>query len=297
MTAAAANANATSERLADQLEKIIEKRIEEDNLVLPALPAVAAKCLEILKSPDFSIKEAAALIEKDPILAVQVIKLVNSAALGTREPIKKVQDAITRLGVQKLKGFLVEAAARKVFDSKDGRIAATNRIIWEHSVVTAAVSADVAALANAGDPQTAHMAGLLHDIGKPIVASMLLEAERSITMTRPGASWIGSTDWVKVVQRIHRKLGLKLAQKWEIPEQVIKAIRDCEEYDNGDRLSAANAVRLANALVKANGIYEGDVNKDDIQALVMIGQSMLGVDANACRQLVTTAKNSVKNAL
>jgi L-aminopeptidase/D-esterase-like protein len=59
-------------------------------------------------------------------------------------------------------------------------------------------------------------------------------------------------------------------------------------------LSAANSVRLANALVKEQGIYEGEIAKDDVEALVMIGQSMMGVDAAACHQLALTAKNNLK---
>jgi putative nucleotidyltransferase with HDIG domain len=284
----------SAERLAEQLQRIITKRIEEDSLVLPMLPLVATKCLEVLKNPNFSLKDLAAVIEKDPIVTVQLLRFVNSAAIGTREPIKKVQDAVARLGVNQLRTFLVEAATRRLFESKDTRILTTNKRIWEHSLVVASVAADIAALANSGDAETAYLAGLLHDVGKPVVAAMLLEAERSIRLSRPDAVWISPADFLTVVQKIHRPLGIKLAQKWEVPEPVIRAIRDCDDYDSSERSSAANAVRLANAIVKEQGIYEGEVNKDDVEAMVMIGQSVLGVDISACRQLVGSVRAAVK---
>jgi len=284
----------SADRLAEQLQRIISKRIDDDSLVLPMLPLVATKSLELLKNPNFSMKDVAAVIEKDPMITVQLLRFTNSAALGTRDPIKKVQDAVARLGANQLRTFLIEAATRRLFESKDTRILATNKRIWEHSLVVASVAADIAALANSAEAEAAYLGGLLHDVGKPVVASMLLEAERSIRLSRPDAVWIGPADFLTVVQKIHRPLGIKLAQKWEVPEPVLRAIRDCDDYDSAERSSAANAVRLANAIVKEQGIYEGEVNKDDVEAMVMIGQSVLGVDISACRQLVGSVRTAVK---
>lgn len=290
-----ATTNSTaSTRLADQMQKIIEKRLAEDKLVLPTLPTAITQSLELMKNPNAPTREIAAVIEKDPMVAVQLIKLANSAAMGTREPIKKVNDAAVRLGFNKLRTFLVEVGARRVFESKDSRIVALNKKIWEHSVVVAAVAADIAALASVTDAEFAYLAGLLHDIGKPIVGSMLLEAERSIRLTRPDAMWISPEDWLAVVQKIHRPVGVMVAKKWELPEPALRAIRDCEDYDSAERNSAANAVRLANAVVKEQGVYESAVNKDDVEAMVMIGQSVLGIDISACRQLVGSVQAAVR---
>jgi len=62
---------------------------------------------------------------------------------------------------------------------------------------------------------------------------------------------------------------------------VRAGVRDCGEYDGNDRLSVANIVRFANAVVKRRGIYVGPVDKDDTDAMVMIGQSLLGLDDKA----------------
>jgi len=49
-------------------------------------------------------------------------------------------------------------------------------------------------------------------------------------------------------------------------------------YDNADRLSIANCVRFANAVANQNGVYVGQMVKDDVDALVMIGKSLLNID-------------------
>ena len=223
---APAPAPAPQGRLATELEKIVTKRIASDQLILPAIPAVALKCLNLTKDPDFSLKDAAAIIERDPILTAQIIRLANSAAMATRDPAQSVLAAVTRMGLQKLRTFLIESSARQVFESRDPRIVEASRGVWEHSVAVAMVGREVVASSKNGSPDFGYLAGLLHDVGKPIVAAMLLEAEKAILGAKATATWIDSSEWIGVVQRAHRHVGVALAEKWEMPEPVCRGIRD-----------------------------------------------------------------------
>jgi putative nucleotidyltransferase with HDIG domain len=272
------------QRLSDQLESIVSRRIANDQLVLPALPAAAVKCLTLLKNPDFSLREAAAIIETDPILAARLLKLANSAAYGGRESSKTISHAVTRLGLQRLRTFLIEASGQKLFESNDRRIADACRTLWTHSVAVAVVARDATTLCGGGDPEMAYLGGLLHDVGKPVVAAMLLDAERAVLEAKKHAMWISGADWVAVVQRIHRRVGVALVERWEMPQPVRNAVRDCEEYDNADRVSVANVVRFANAVVKQRDIYVGAVNAEDNDAMVMIGRSLLNLDDEAVQR-------------
>ena len=284
-------------RLAAELEKIVTKRIASDQLVLPAMPAVALKCLNLIKDPDFSLKEAAGIIERDPILTALIMRLANSAAMATRDAAQSVLAAVTRMGVQKLRTFLIESSARKVFESRDPRIVEASRGVWEHSLAVAMLGRDIVAFSNAGSPDFGYLAGMLHDVGKPIVAAMLLEAEKAILGAKASATWIDSGEWIGVVQRVHRQVGVALAEKWEMPEPVLRGIRDCQEYDNSDRLSIANAVRFANALAKQEGIYVGEVATEDNDALVMVGRSLLGLDEETVTRLTANLRDKVKEQL
>jgi putative nucleotidyltransferase with HDIG domain len=297
MTDVAPAAPAPQGALAEQLEKIVMKKIASDQLVLPAMPVTALKCLTMLKNPDFSLKDAATLVERDPVLTAQVMKLASNAALATREPVQSVLNAVTRFGIQKLKSFLIESSARKVFESRDARIAEASRGLWEHSLAVAIMARDVVAFANCGQPEFGYLGGLLHDVGKPIVAAMLLEAEKAILAAKPNMAWISSDEWIAIIQRIHRQVAVALAKKWEMPEAVCRSIQDCEEYDNADRLSIANAVRFANAVAKQQGLYIGAVNLEDIGALVMIGQSLLGMEGEVLSRLSDGLKTKVKEQM
>ena len=115
-------APAATERISLELKKIALHRIAEDNLVLPSTPAVAARCLGMLREPGLNMKVLANTIERDPMLAAQVTRLANSAAYGAGLTSWGLAQSVMRLGQQRIKLLLVEACARQVFDSRDRRI-------------------------------------------------------------------------------------------------------------------------------------------------------------------------------
>jgi len=281
-------------KFAEQLEQIVKARIESDSLTLPALPAVAFKAIELTRAPDINLQDVVALIEKDPILAAQILRLCNSVAMTTREPCSSISQAVTRLGTKNLRTTLVEISARRIFESRDVKIAAAVKALWEHSRAVAQLAQRVAVVAGAADPDTAYLAGLLHDVGKPVVATILLEAESQI-LQRNARLWIDFSTWMDVVQRCHRPIGLSLAQKWQLSDEIQHAIQECADYDPGNRLSTGNAVRFANAVAKQLGIYAGAVNAEENDALVMVGRSLLGIDDETLTRLSKDLKEKSRD--
>lgn len=287
-------APAATERLSLELKKIALHRIAEDKLVLPSTPAVAARCLAMLREPGLNMKVLANTIERDPMLAAMVTRLANSAAHGAGLTTWGLAQSVMRLGQGRIKMVLVEACARQVFDSRDKRITEAFKGIWEHSVAVALLARDASALLGGGlDADSAYLSGLLHDVGKPIVGSFLLEAEKMLTAGRH-AEWIGSNDWMKTVSDCHRPVGVALVEKWQMPAEIVNCVRDCTEYDPGNRGSIANVVRFANALAKREGIYVGAIDASDVDALVMIGRSLLGLGEDVVARLSANLKDRVR---
>jgi putative nucleotidyltransferase with HDIG domain len=272
---------AAGDKLATEIERIVTARIAAGRLVVPALPTVATTCLDLLREPEFAHRRLVAQIEGEPLLAALIVRAANGAAYGT--PVSGIDQAVQRLGAQRLKTLIVEYASRQLFRSTNRAIDDAARMIWVHSVAVANLARDIAALAGNPDADGCYLAGLLHDIGKPVVAAMLLEAERSVGAR--GARWIESDAWTATVERTHRAVGVAIATEWQLPEQVTAAIRDCSDYDVGNRGSIANLVRLANAVAKREGFAAGPVDATDVDAMIMLGRSILGADEDAIARL------------
>lgn len=287
---------AMAEKLSQEVQTILEKRISENQLTLPPPPSVVMKTMALLRDPNFTPKDASPIIERDTIIAARVLRAANSVQHGSMERAKSLPQALTRLGVDRLRTVLIEVSANRLFESRDARIAEATKGLWTHSLAVAMLSRDVAALCGVSETEAAYLSGLLHDIGKPVVAWVLLEAEKSVVGTRTNV-WIDPDVWIEVINLSHRPVGVSLAQKWGLPETVTSAIQDCAEYNGSDRLSVANSVRFANALAKREGIYVGKVDQADAEALVMIGRSLLGIDDNVLSRLSGGLSDRVKTLM
>src|SRR5687768_14512413 len=136
----------STDKLAAQMEQIILNRIAQDKLTAATLPQTAEKVLQVLRDPNFTTKRVVALIEKDPLLAVRVLRVANSAVYGGGGNLARLDSAVSRLGSQKLRTLLIDLSARQVFVSKDKRIARAMDGIWEHSLAVALIARDLTAL-------------------------------------------------------------------------------------------------------------------------------------------------------
>jgi putative nucleotidyltransferase with HDIG domain len=274
------------QKLASELERIVLDRIAANRLVLPAMPAVPQRCLDILREPDFNVRKLVKELEAEPVLALLVIRAANAASYGRSTALQALDQAVVRIGSRALRTLITEYAVNELFESSNRQLKDANRRVWEHSVVVALLARDIAALIGTVEPDTCYLAGLLHDIGKPVLGAMLLEIDRKLGRATPG--WIDLRAWTHIIENSHRKVGVAVATEWKLPEPITAAIRDCSDYDSSDRASAGNVVRLSNALAKREGYTTGPIDAADIEAMVMVGMSMLGADTSVVDRLVVS---------
>jgi putative nucleotidyltransferase with HDIG domain len=278
-----------STKIGSELERIVLERIAANRLVLPAMPAVPQRCLDILRDPDFNVRKLVKEIESEPVLALLVVRAANAASYGRSNATQALDQAVGRIGARQLKLMLTEYAVNELFESSNRQIKEANRKIWEHSLVVALLARDISALIGNVEPDTCYLAGLLHDIGKPVLGAMILEIDRKLGRATPG--WIDANGWTQIIESSHRKVGIAVASEWKLPEPITAAIRDCSDYDGADRTSIGNIVRLANAFAKREGYITGPSDAADVEALIMVGMSMLGADTQVVDRLVSSIRS------
>lgn len=262
--------------LSDRLIRIVQARLETDDASLPVLPDAATRSLNLVKDPNSTARQIAVALERDPLLTAQVLRAASSAAYGGGGPIVTLEQAVARIGMQRLRGLIMSAVAFGLFESNDIRIREMTKGLWDHSIAVGIVARDLVALAGEGDPEAAYLGGLLHDVGKQIVGGFLLEAEKQIKQLR-NKRWMESEAWIDTVAATHRQAAVALVEKWKLPEEIVACIRE-DEYDPEKRTCIGNFVRFANAVVKLEGIYVGNVDTDEVRAMILVGRSMLGMD-------------------
>ena len=274
------------------LSNIILRRINDNRLQLPSMPLVALKCLDILRDPNVSFADIARVIEQDPVIATRVLRVVNSAAYSRQTAVKTLEQAVSQIGVKPMRILLVEVAAVQVFTSRSTGIRQKFKLIWEHCLAVGMLSRDLAErLKSRIQPDLAYLAGLLHDIGKPVVGGLLLEAERKL-IEELDVPWMTETLWQKTVAESHRAVGAAVSAAWRLPREVGEAIQNCDAYDReAGPHSCANLVRFANTLAKREGIYVGTVSSEEIIAAILQGRAVLGVDESTEAALIATLRD------
>lgn len=261
--------------LVENLLSIVLERIESDRLVLPAMPASAMEAVKELDKPNVTFRRIAEIIGNDPVLTPQLYRLASTARFGNAGPPKTMEQAISRLGMSTLKTTLIELSAHQVYDSRNRKIRKSFKGIWDHTVAVGVAARSVAEVLDF-DPFAAHLAGLMHDVGKPIVGALLLEAEKQLGMKKK--EWLTEENWNKVIESAHRQVGSALAKKWELPDEVVHVLNGAQEYSHSEDDKCANIVRFANAFAKRCGRACGDFEEDIIEDIVTEGVDILGLD-------------------
>ncbi|MDP1825861.1 MAG: HDOD domain-containing protein [Archangium sp.] len=258
--------------LASKLKDIISKRLQSDTLRLPSLPEVAMKAIELCSNPDVRFAAIAAHLEKDPFISSRLLRVANSPVFGGMVRATTMESAVARLGIKQLLGLLQELAAEQVFSSKDATIRNAFRGIWEHCLGVAHLARDLATELKTLDPNTAYLAGLFHDIGKPVVAALLLEVERGAS----SQSFVSGGVWQRAIEECHRDVGSIIAFRWFLPREVAAAVASLESYDyRRGRASCVNVVRVANALCQREGLDVRAVDPAIVARVIVQGRQLL----------------------
>lgn len=275
--------------VANELLTIIERKLESGLVPLPAMPIAVVEALALLDQPNCDFSQVAARLQADPLVTTRVLGLVNSPAFGAREPIKELSAACRRLGMKPLRSLLVGLSARQAFRSRDARIREQFENIWSHCVATALLARRLADCVFGVDPSAAYLAGLLHDIGKPVVAVFLLEAEKHL-LEELGASWLSPAVWGQTVEAAHQRVGLTVATHWGLPEEVREAIAGQREYEASRRYG--NLVRYVDALATVEGFGADQETRETMETL-LAGRELLKLDEASEAQLTDGLEHEV----
>lgn len=271
----------------------VRERLDRGELELPALPPSTRACLESLRLPGLSFAQLAAVAEKDPRLASQLVRLANSAAFPSRAPAKSLEQAIGRLGAQGLRQALIEIAARPLYEPKEPRIKDLYRRPWARALalglacerVAIEVGASVDASSVRGSdgaelPALAYLAGLLFDLGRPIAAQAVLTLERQ-SPARAANALNEVTLW-RSVELVFRPVSAELARRWVLPEGVARAIARSGSPEDAAGFALGAIVRFGAALVAREGLPVLRRGPEEAtEEILADGRRQLAIDAKS----------------
>lgn len=224
-------------------------RIQSCVETLPALPQAVREVMQAMQRDDVSVERSVHLIEQDQALAARTLRVANSAFYGMSGRVGRIGDAVTLLGLRAVSGVLLAVSFSNGLDTS--RCAGFDfRGYWRHSMATA-LTARLLAPRLRLDPDEGFVAGLLHDIGKLVLAAhfpvegaqaLALALSADVPDVEAERATLGLT---------HAQIGAVLVRHWRFPAPVVQAV---EHHAQPSEASDPAAHALAELLQVANAV-------------------------------------------
>jgi putative nucleotidyltransferase with HDIG domain len=228
-----------------------------------------------LASPNASAESVADLIRKDMSLTAKILQLVNSAFFGVAHTVEDVRDAVQILGFSTVRTLSLSIYVFSRFDPATMPGFPMDRM-WNHSMATGLLARRIAARewGNLGIVEAAFTGGILHDIGKLVLAYSLPEMfQRSVDLAqeRGMALWRAENE---VIGGNHAEVGAYLLGLWGLPATIVESVawhhhphmREPQEFSPLTAVHMANFVQARKVPVFGDGLLE-EVDQDYLRAL------------------------------
>ncbi len=203
-------------QLPQALRGFLEERIASKRLELPMLPDISFQIVNLCRSEDADAAQLTELLHRDQSLAGNVLRIANSPLAGSQEAIVSLQQAVSRLGLTKVRevalaasmhGLVFDCGARKHLISE----------LWVHCLTTALCAKEIARLRRE-NVEEAFLCGLLHDMGKPVLLQSLLEHEKEQGET------IEDSIVLLALDHFHAEIAAALIEAWRLPATMAETI-------------------------------------------------------------------------
>lgn len=194
---------------------------------LPVLSPNALKLVQLISQSDYEVDDVIKIVTLDTGLTSQILRVVNSPVYNLMKPVQSVERAVVILGEQIIVGIALRYIANHLFDKDLPGYNSQGGDLWSHDLRVAIASREIARLSGYElGPDLAFTAGLLHDIGKVVIADFLNNSADYILNKIQNAQFM---DYLKAEDALlgtnHAKVGYVMAKEWSLPASLQMAIR------------------------------------------------------------------------
>lgn len=232
----------------------IERRLR-DCARLPSLSTINQTLRDMLDSEQRYSTRIADIIRLDPSLTARLLRLVNSVYYGLSTPVNSIEDAVFYLGLKQIRQLVMVTPVIEDFTRLAGGAAFPWRDFWQHCISTAILTREVIGAQQTPSDEVDYVSGLIHDVGKIVMASAFPEHFEAIY--RHGEP--GTTDLLQLETATlgmdHAELGALYLQNHHLPDGLVEVARYHHQPERAvHHAPMVAAVHIADLLTRHAGI-------------------------------------------
>ncbi len=199
------------------------RRILEKTKALPPAPTVSAALSVLLKDDAARSQDFERIIRFAPDLTANLLRLANTDYFGRRRNISSIRRAVAVLGTDRIFELACGAWFCGVLPERIPGYDVSAKSLWIHSVAVGVLCEQLAVAARIRPPETAFAAGLLHDVGKLAVGT-LLEDKLDLIMTDVHTHRLSFIEAERrALSMDHAEVGEILCDTWNLPKNIAYA--------------------------------------------------------------------------
>jgi HD-like signal output (HDOD) protein len=241
-------------------DEVIRRRIDGCPK-LGSLQSINRALSDLVNSEQSLNSQIAEIIRRDPSLAARLLRMVNSVYFGLSTRVNNIEEAVFFLGLRQIRELSMATPVIEELEKLQSNTPVTLpwKDLWSHSIGTAIVTREILASTSLQiDDDTDYLVGLLHNVGKVVMANAFPD-ELRILMAMPART---PEDFCRMEQDLigwdHGRIGAHYLSRHQISEEIIFSVLYHNDPESAPRhrLFAA-AVQVADHLVRHAGITGG----------------------------------------
>lgn len=192
---------------------------------MPAFPKSVQRILELTRDINCPPKDLVAVIEKDPVIAIKILKIVNSAYFSLPSKVTSISHSVIFLGLNTLENLALNFSTIGMLPRRNAAGFDMQGYLM-HSLLTPSIARELVDRYADGeaDATDAYTVGLLHNFGKVVFAQFMpqkfhraleLSASEQVALHKAEETIIGAD---------HAYVGAMLAQHWQFPSSLVACI-------------------------------------------------------------------------
>ncbi|MHC5065002.1 MAG: HDOD domain-containing protein [Planctomycetota bacterium] len=263
-------------------EATIKEKIQANPDLIPSLPDIVTKALQLVDKPGVSPDEFEGLLSQDPPLVATMLKIANSPVNGFAHEKESIRDAVIGIGLNGLRSILMGSTLKRFLGRQFTSYGKDPKTLWRHSMAVAN-AAKMMTRKLPDSPVNAEemfVAGLLHDLGKLLLAPFLSRMGEDLSETAEPLHLAEE----RLLGISHQEAGGIIADKWNM-KPLVKAVITKHHYKAcaPDQRFAMAVVRLADQWATGNGMGAGKLESNP--GLLAEDLEAIGLDAAAWEEM------------
>ncbi len=261
-------------------------RVSLPNLRLPMLPSAVQKFAQRSSDPDASVRELAGILESDAGLTTELLRHVNSTAMGLRRKAANPQHALSLMGVRDARLFLLTTAVRRSLKLTESKLVHVPTL-WAQNVERSIFARHVARLMKA-DVELAFSAGMLQDFLLPVLTNELTDSyvaflsdagPRSVSLAEFERKTFGWT---------HAEAAASIMRDWGFPDDLVCCV--ALHHRGLSILGDAHLGRTAAAAAAIAGLMPSAIQQEPsgMDQLLKLEQAWPALRLDEAAQIVET---------